>query len=47
MEKIIMVFGFCIVVISFFLCVCVGMQFAWGVLAGLVPTGVGYFFTDP
>jgi hypothetical protein len=47
MEKIVMGFGFGIVCISFFLCVCVGMQFAWGVVAGLIPTGIGYFFADP
>ena len=45
MEKIVLMVGFGIVCVSFFLCMCVGTQFAWGVVAGLIPTGIGWFFS--
>ena len=46
MEKLVMGFGFGIVCVSFFLCLGVGTQFAWGVLIGTIVTWIGDFFSD-
>lgn len=46
MEKICMGFGFGITVVCFFLCMCVGMQFTWGVLFGMVVTFFSEYFLE-
>lgn len=46
MEKLVMGLGFGIVCVSFFLCLGVGIQFAWGVLIGTIVTWFGDFFSD-
>lgn len=46
MEKFVMGCGFGITILSFFLCVCVGIGFAWGVVIGLIVTLFGGYFLD-
>ena len=46
MEKILMGLGFGIVCVSFFLSMGIGTQFLWGCVAGLLPLGIGWHYSE-
>ena len=46
MEKLVVEFGLGIVCFFFLCMIVIGSQFLWGVLAGLLVMGFGWFFWD-